>query len=358
MTHKNNFGAIRLLLAILVVEQHACLLCDGNLHREPWLRLTGTFGLGSVAVLGFFLLSGYLITQSWCREPQLGGYLRNRILRIYPGFLVAACFTIYAVGWLGADTPGFFHQISQKQIIKSLLALQIPGRFPSFGGFAVPGLLNGSLWTVPAEFACYLMVAAAGCTRLLARRSVWPLLLLIGVAIQTLDARLVASQYLREPYASLAGEFLSVVPYFLAGMCFYQFRDRIRYTPRGAAIAGALVLFCAFNDFMAPAGYAIAGGYLLFALAFAKIPSLRPVGQRTDLSYGIYLYHWPCQRLLLLWLHGLHPAALFLLSLTCAAALAYVSWKLIEAPALRLKRSADVASPVKLTAPQCPTTSP
>jgi len=49
--------------------------------------LFGTQPLGAMAVDGFFLLSGFLIVQSWATDPNLGRFLLKRVLRIYPAFI-------------------------------------------------------------------------------------------------------------------------------------------------------------------------------------------------------------------------------------------------------------------------------
>ena len=58
-----------------------------------------------------------------------------------------------------------------------------------------------------------------------------------------------------------------------------------------------------------------------------------------DLSFGIYLYAWPVQQLLILaagpWLN---PWTLSLAALACSGLLAWISWTFVERPILTLKR--------------------
>jgi peptidoglycan/LPS O-acetylase OafA/YrhL len=335
--HQNSFGFIRLLLSILVVLQHSFFVLTGNLKDEPMNRLGLGYGLGTLGVFGFFALSGYLITQSWARSPKLAGFLRNRVLRIYPGFIVAALITVFVVGRLGAG-PSYYEQFSLLQLVKCLVTLTIPGNVESFDGLAVKGILNGSLWSIPAEFACYLLVAAAGLTRMLTFR--WPLLIALVVTLAVPTETMVAPllPWLRMPYSNLVQQFVGMVPFFLAGMCAYLFRDRIRYTRRGAAIAGALLLVCLAADVVSRAALAILGAYLLFALAFCRAPRLQGIGQKVDLSYGVYLYHWPCQLAIVWYFRELSPWLLFPVSLLGAGLLALGSWHFVEKPCLRLKR--------------------
>lgn len=69
------FGFYRVYLALLVVAHH----------------LGGLTGLGSYAVFGFYMLSGYLMTFIMCRNYHhtTTGFLKyslNRFLRIYPTY--------------------------------------------------------------------------------------------------------------------------------------------------------------------------------------------------------------------------------------------------------------------------------
>jgi peptidoglycan/LPS O-acetylase OafA/YrhL len=85
----NNFGFLRLLFALLVIVSHSPTLIDGDNSRELWNETFGSFTFGGVAVDGFFLISGYLITKSFESSKTIADYLAKRILRIYPGYMLS-----------------------------------------------------------------------------------------------------------------------------------------------------------------------------------------------------------------------------------------------------------------------------
>ncbi|MDQ2730492.1 MAG: acyltransferase family protein, partial [Armatimonadota bacterium] len=99
-TRTNNFDFLRFFFASVVVFSHSYLLTGRQ--DEPFARLThGQINGGAAAVVFFFIISGFLITGSWVQSGRLGSFVRKRVLRIYPGFIVAVRFSLGA-GAVGA----------------------------------------------------------------------------------------------------------------------------------------------------------------------------------------------------------------------------------------------------------------
>lgn len=359
----NHFNFLRLLMATLVLLAHAPEITDGDRHREPLTRLGGALSLGEFAVAGFFLLSGFLIVQSWQRRPALADFLRNRVLRICPGFVVAALVSVVVVGALGAAHPGeYFARLQPRTILLELAFLHSPDTSPTFVGqpYAV---VNGNLWTISYEFGCYLGVGLLGACGLVKRRraflaftvgvaGVW-LLPLAGRAMIVfcvghlgLDcARSVALVLL---LCKENGVFTRLLFVFCAGGCFALFQDRLRFSPRWAFVAFALTVPCLWSLVGSQLALTTLGAYAFFTFAFARIPGLAVFQGHTDISYGVYLYGWPVQKLLLWTWPGLSPWMLFALSVVGSAAAGWASWRLVEQPFLRLKSRPVPAAPVEI----------
>jgi len=96
---KNNFDALRFLAALGVVLSHAYPVTQGSNDREFLMVLSGgQTSLGEVCVMVFFVISGFLITQSFVRSDSAIGYMTNRVLRIVPGLAVMALLVSFGLG--------------------------------------------------------------------------------------------------------------------------------------------------------------------------------------------------------------------------------------------------------------------
>lgn len=321
----NNFDAIRLILALLVIYSH-CYPGLRIAHREPWTVLSrGQTTFGELAVLCFFMISGFLITRSWGGSPTARSYISRRVRRIYPGFIAASLICLAVVGPIGAiGHPGYWNGFDPIGFARGLFLLD--PHFPqTFHGSTI-SVVNGSLWTIRWEFLCYLCVpvlAWLGCYR---RRS-WLLALFVAaIAVFVLKMHFL-------PGIKFPGKLVTA---FMAGQLFYLYNDRIRFRRIYllgacglillAAIAGPLDLY---HNFLP-----VFGSYILFYAAFAEsrlLQFVKSLCRGHDISYGVYLYGWPAQGLIGLATRGhLDVHVFFVLSAAAAIILGAISWFLVE----------------------------
>jgi peptidoglycan/LPS O-acetylase OafA/YrhL len=335
----------RIIFATLVLLSHAPELTDGSRSREIFDRLTGSgMSFGEVGVMGFFLLSGYLIVQSWQGDPEFLNYLRKRILRIVPGYLVAAIVGTVVVGLLAPGVPDFFHHF-HKDFFLSILVLGVPRTPP-----VLPGLpyadVNRSLWTIPYEFRNYILIGIFGACGLLRRSTIWVgmTILLIAVAsIPALESHLEWHHLML--YFGHPTEFYRLTAIFFVGGCFHLLRERIVFRPV-FAIAAVIGLACViiFKPTILEMPLTVLGGYLLFYVAQVPLNFLPTMNRFPDISYGIYLYGWPVESLWIWYFHG-SPWVTFLASTLICFALGWLSWHFVERPVLKLKRRATAPLP-------------
>ena len=144
---QNNFGALRLLLALLVLVSHTFAGYYGNDDREPFYRLVGgQMDISAYAVNGFFAISGFLITLSWLRTPRFKTFMMKRILRIYPGFIVASLVSLLIVAPLaGANGSIALKPLEIAKSFVRIVMLSGPKAEGAFGDQPIPvrcGLLE------------------------------------------------------------------------------------------------------------------------------------------------------------------------------------------------------------------------
>jgi peptidoglycan/LPS O-acetylase OafA/YrhL len=346
----HQFDLLRIVFAVMVLLAHAPEITDGNQHRELLARLTRShFTFGALGVDGFFLLSGFLIVNSWQHTSKLLPFAKRRFFRIVPGYLVAALLSTFVVGLLAPGTPHFFSQLNI-HFVKSVMTLSSPSTPPVLPGNNYP-LVNGSLWTIPFECRCYVLVALFGLAGLLRRRAVW---LIVTVAL--LVAALFPGHWAHYDHTWFARYFGTVSAgvrltsvYFVGG-CYMLFRDRVRFRRSYALAAAALMVALPWwKPNLTESAAVLFGGYLMFYLSEFHLSFLDPMRSIPDVSYGIYLYGWPVESMLIWFLH-VSPWTIFGFSTVLCCGLGWLSWVVIERPMMRFTRS-SIRKDVSLLTP-------
>lgn len=329
----NNFGFLRLLFATLVILSHSPELLDGNQSREILSVVFGSLTFGAIAVHGFFLISGYLLVQSF-EHSTLKDYAIKRVLRIYPGFVAAYLVCIFAFGPYSGGDPWSLGGTDWLIMLGRIIMLSPPHLDGAFTHLPEPQL-NGSVWTIRYEFFCYGLVAALGLLNLLSRRLLMvALATALLLAMSALRAKLpIFGQYWVE-HPSLI-HFTAV---FCCGSAYYRMSDRISYHPAWAAVAALLLAAFMYSHVFSEMAFAVFGGYLIFWFAL-HVPTryLSRVGQNTDISYGVYLYAWPIQNSIIFRHPGVSPWLLFVVSTAFAVICGFISWTVIEKRMMALK---------------------
>jgi len=336
VSRRNNFDALRLIAALSVVFSHSFLIAEGSEASEPFIWLTGNQCiLGLVGVFVFFAISGYLVTESWCRSLNPGRFAMRRFLRIYPGLVVNIALCAFVLGPLVTSLPlaSYFHDAELREFLAKTLTLN-PGplSLPEvlFAKTTVGLHINGSLWTLRYEAMMYLMIVVLGMLRLLRLPACLALVALGILAVQFETAL--------TPFGDL-GEWAWFLGLFGAGMVLHFLRDWIVFDWRGALLALlALVLFVQLGQFIML--FPLAGAYLAIWFARRYDPWLDYSRWCGDLSYGLYIYGWPAEQLVM-YLSGGRAVwwQVFLGSVAIALPLAWLSWHGIEKWALRWGRT-------------------
>jgi peptidoglycan/LPS O-acetylase OafA/YrhL len=330
--------------------------------RNPLLAQThGQTDLGTLAVYGFFVLSGFLVAASGRR---LGGrrFWWHRFLRIFPGLwvcllvtalVIAPCVTWYEHGslvgfWSAPDGPLRYLRADWWSGMRQYPISGLLSTVPYARVTGVVGPFNGSLWSLVYEVACYVLAGLLVFTGVLRRA---PRVVLVAAAVVYL---VIVRDYLVVPGLAsqpgphgravlplvgvVDGHFLLYLGFlFLLGMVAQLYQHRILVHPVLVGLAAAvLVSTLAFGGFFVLGLLAFA--YLLLCAAATLPTVLHRVGRTRDYSYGIYIYAFPVQEVVaVLGGAGLGYVGFIGLSLVGTMVLAVGSWHLVERPALALK---------------------
>ena len=330
----NSLAMLRLGLAATVAVVHTTELGFGW-QPEFAAGSDNPTAVGDIAVDGFFVLSGFLVTRSFLRLRSLRDYVWHRFLRIMPGFWVCLLVTAFVLAPVLALLDGRSPvsvltgpESSPHYVLNNaaLLMRQFGIDGLPVEGYA-PGVLDGSLWTLFYEALCYGLIGGLGLLGLLRRV---PVTLPLAAGLSWV--LLVASQ----AGAPVGGTYLlPLLTVFLLGATGHVYAHRLPINDLVAAVACAVYLV-GLPAGPVPHALTVPAFAYLCLWAMVRLPLRANPGW--DASYGVYIYHWPVLQLLVaLGAASLGAVGLVLACLTCVGLTAAVSWRFVEAPALRLK---------------------
>lgn len=329
---KNSLDLLRLVAAILVLYSHQYAL--GGLP-EPSFFGWNSFGGAGVTI--FFFLSGMLVWSSWERDSNWRRFFVRRSLRIFPAlwvvvlgsiFLLGPLFSVFSLGTYFADPETWRYLSTALLVTRNVL----PG---VFADNPLPHVVNGSLWTLPVEFICYISIAVLGSVKLIPKSVLIGFNLVLVSLLATYGSLVTGTRF--SPHFEMLAVFWFGVFY---GYC----RARPQSDLKNQRLALILVVF-AFLIFLSlgPRGIerfamlCFAAMSVHFALKYSFGAKL--TDYMGDLSYGVYIFAFPVQQLVVHWGRdaSLSFPASFGLSLLGTMAFAYASWHLVEQRALRFK---------------------
>lgn len=348
----NNFDLIRLLAALAVMFGHSFGIHGGN-NLEWGLAFTRRESFGSLAVYAFFLVSGMLVSASYVEKTSPWRFVASRALRIWPGAMVCALFIGLVIGpvfnsdslssYFASSTTQcwFLHNITLMGGVSGLNAI-LPGVFMHNH---IQFFVSATVWTLPIELECYVIVLMLGLCGVLTSRLKMPIIVgLLGIAF---------AYFVHQPptHFALGGFFTKPlaysfypVPFFLLGMLLYTYREHVvlHWLP-----AIALIVVYLLNRHNSVGFLLLYPAFAYGVLWIASLPFLSVLQPRHDYSYGIYLYGFVVQQSLTAifpaWSNYMNVA----LAMPAAALVAAASWHFVERPCLALVRKGERLRPMQ-----------
>lgn len=343
-SRKNNFDFIRLLAAIAVIFSHSfplTLETNGDENEfEPLFQLSqGQSSIGDLSVFVFFIISGFLITQSFDRSKDIMKYTVARILRIFPALIVVVFMTVLILGPLvtSESINNYFTSTETYEYFKTAFiyvgnAMTLPGVFIDN---TFPGTINGSLWSLKFEFLFYMIVAVLGIMKFL-NKPIVSIIYILTLALLILNF-------------PIGERYILTFSFFSAGMLLYIFRNSIPLNGY-FAFASFIVLITSLFTGGFIVLFAIFGSYLIIYIALTPKVNLSFISKYGDFSYGLYIYAFPIQQAIVHFSDGqITPITNFVIALPVTFIFAYLSWHLIEKNALKLKNVIRPKKKVEIT---------
>ncbi|WP_158883198.1 acyltransferase [Rhodanobacter sp. L36] len=329
-SRKDNFLLLRIIAAVLVIYGHSFPMFPGSDEREIFSNIWhwGIYS-GDIAVDIFFVVSGFMVSGSYMRRAGLFQFLKARILRIVPALLVCLLISAYIIGPLVTtlsmrdyfNSPDVLSYVWNDMQFSSAMQFSLPGVFETN---AHKLTVNGSLWTLPAEFRMYVFVAILGALGLFQSRVMLTLILAALWVIALINPGLLP---LHPMWVRLSG-------FFVLGILIQLYREKITISHE-AMVALAFMTFLFRGTHLYPYSFAITLAYFCFWFGYRlKLLNVDAFG---DPSYGAYLWGWPVLQLLAWRFPGMSPHMAFVTAGLGALLLGYVSWHLVERQVLRLK---------------------
>ena len=341
---QNNFHLIRFIAASLVLYGHCYPLTGRGNYDYLTIASQGIFPTSHMGVCIFFIVSGYLVSQSLQSSRNVYSFIWKRILRIFPALIVVLLLCVFVIGFICTTLTfeNYFESYETYRFLKLIKLFpfvynSLPGVFENNPEKAV----NGSLWTLPYEVTMYITLVMLQITNIFKKKGIMFFLFLTLLPILTYFIfNTNPSKLIPFIHLSITDTFEFGI-FFMTGTIMFLFKEKIHYR----LIYFLIVTFLWFglgllhltNSIMIKTISFIALPYMILYLANlkGKVNNFSKLG---DFSYGIYIYAYPIQQMIIHFTTtNISILKLFSLSSLIVLPISILSWYFVEERALKYK---------------------
>lgn len=324
---------MRLTAAIAVVFSHSFAISLNNYALDPMVGWTNNqMSFGDLAVSVFFIISGFLITQSYDYRKDPVYFLKARVLRIFPALIVVILLTTFIMGPIltTLSVTDYLKNSQTYLYLRNIFLYPIQYYLPGvFENNILMGVVNGSIWTLIYEVCCYAVVLLLGIFKMLKK----------STSIILLAATICISMMPQFPHSDFTYKLNYLCGYFFGGMVLYMFREYIKVNHFYAVISLSIIILSANYGGLVRPAIPLFGAYLVYYFAFNKSFKLSNVSRYGDLSYGVYIYAFPVQQILVYLSNGkMNSTINFVVALIISLIFAFLSWHVVEKNAMKLRK--------------------
>ncbi len=281
---------------------HYCVLSGIDVVQLP--RIFG--GAGS-----FFAISGFLMFPSYEKRPDVKRYLKRRAQRITPPYFLIVILAAIALVFVSDLSPvvyftsgGFWKYLAANLSFMNFLAPSLPGVFTEATNNV--SAVNGSLWTMKGEVACYFTVPLIfyivkryrfGMIRILQF-----LMLIFAIGYITFEY----IEYAGHPSADIAARQCMVMfLFYMGGYLNARISDIRKHWKSIIAICGIILIFnylnrywinvtipCPLDSIFYWIIIPLCNGLMVIACSIIGKWG-KPLANHDAITYEIYLFHFP-----------------------------------------------------------------
>lgn len=247
-------------------------------------------------------MSGYLVANSFRRSSDIKQYYFKRIIRIYPPY--ALCIVLTTIILFAFSKVNLHEYLPQamRYIKNNLLFSPVYNLTSLFQNNPYPNAVNGSIWTMPVEMVCYLIL---------------PVCMLIGKAIKKYQISTVI-QYMffivlffvfRFKYPDTRAvvwgtdwvKLLILGSFFFGGVWISSLAagDGRKFIRADLAVI-LIFMIIALGDYYHYELNVIFLPYIIIAFCISTSPLCPQFFNRWDIAYGLYLWAFPVQQVVIL----------------------------------------------------------
>ncbi|MFN3261910.1 MAG: acyltransferase family protein [Pikeienuella sp.] len=354
----HGFDFLRIFLATGIVAYHVLPIAMPEVDERsiPLLWM-----IKYTLLTSFFALSGFLITGSALRL-SLRNFLINRGLRIVPALSVEVVLCALVLGPLVTVIPLSEYFSSREFWVYlsnsiGIVHFYLPGVFVE----NPMRIVNINLWTVPHEIGCYVIISGfiifgtlrrPGLVLAAGAATVAAGLFLVGYDAATggtLNQGFIGEKVYRLMHSQVSRLYVG----FLLGIAVFLYRDRIPYSPILALASAAFIVVGGLFEpetTIYPLMNLVYGPAVVYLTAYLGVSRiwLPKLFKQGDYSYGIYLYGFPIQQLVVHVAPGLGYVENLAISLVAIGVFAAFSWHFVEKPILAQRRRFSFVARVRL----------
>jgi peptidoglycan/LPS O-acetylase OafA/YrhL len=325
MNTKNCFDFLRFFFAFDILLAHLWELSENNS-----LLFLSSITNSSIAVKGFFVISGFLVAKSYTNTPSLKDYFIKRAKRILPAYIFVILFATIFLSLISKynfydyfTAISTYHYIGWNLIFLNFVHPCLPGVFDNNLLCAV----NGALWTLKVEEGFYVVLPIIF---YLISKFKKPFLVLLLLYILSVIYFYGMQFYFNKPL--FAKQLPGYLSYFVVGIfLFLNFSNLLKHKLRIVIISISILLVSNYFSSNSNIFYPAALGSVVIIAAYS-LPFLNNFGKYGDFTYGLYIFHFPIIQLFKQYdlFEKYNPILMGFIIICITFAFALFSWFFIE----------------------------